>query len=46
MSELYQALNATPTTVLNNLEEPEFAEEKVFNFLQTFIGDCRPLQLT
>ncbi len=46
--ELYKALNATPTTVLGLIEEPEFetkAESNVFYYLTSFIGNCKQEEL-
>ncbi len=41
--ELFKAMNATASSMLKILEEPEFcnkAEQRVFNFFATFIGSC------
>jgi len=46
--QLYNALNATPTTVLHLLEEPEFenqAEADVYHYLTSFIGSCKTDEL-
>lgn len=46
--DLYKVMNGTALSVLQLIEEPEFdnqAESKVFNFLTTFIGNCKPNEL-
>ncbi len=46
--ELYKALNATPQSVLNLIEEPEFenkAESNVYYYFTSFIGNCQSGEL-
>ena len=46
--QLYRALNATPLKVLGLLHEPECmntAEDRVFNYLKTFIGNMKQEEL-
>ena len=41
---LYKAMNATPSSVLGLLEEPEFenqAEARVYDYFKTYIGNCK-----
>lgn len=46
--QLYQALNATPHSVLAILDEPigmNTAEDRVFNFLKAFIGNIKQSEI-
>ena len=48
MFDLYKALNATPSAVLRVVEEPfdmNYAEERVFGYLLSFIGSLKQNEL-